>query len=360
MPTQHLSHRGRGTVENPPNRFERLSVESDAGAWEEIARTDPDFEPRRVPTQFLRDDSRSIISANDSPDIGFSHSLNPYRGCEHGCAYCYARPYHEYLGYSAGLDFESRILVKERAPELLEAELARRAWRPVPLACSGVTDCYQPVERRLRITRRCLAVLADFRQPVGIVTKNALVLRDLDLLAELASHGAAKVVVSLTTLDAELASNLEPRASRPAARLETLRRLAEAGVPAGVSVAPVVPGLNDHEIPALLEAAAAHGASFASCTVLRLPHAVKDVFSAWLDRFEPGRKELILGRIRKLRGGTLNESGFGTRMTGTGPLAAQIRTLFEVSRRRHGLAGRGTPLSSAAFRRRSPGQPELF
>ncbi|HRQ90250.1 MAG TPA: radical SAM protein, partial [Bacteroidia bacterium] len=173
----HLSHRGRGTVENPPNRFERLSIESDDGAWEEIAATDPDFEPRRVRTEFLRDDSQSILSSNTSPDIGFTHSLNPYRGCEHGCAYCYARPYHEYLGYSSGIDFESRILVKERAPELLEEELAKKSWHPTPLACSGVTDCYQPIERRLEITRRCLAVLVDFRQPVGIITKNALVTR---------------------------------------------------------------------------------------------------------------------------------------------------------------------------------------
>lgn len=356
----HLSVRGRGTTENPPNRFERLSVEADAGAWEEIARADPDFEPRPVATEFLRDDSRSIISSNASPDIGFSHSLNPYRGCEHGCAYCYARPYHEYLGYGAGLDFESRILVKERAPELLEAELARPGWRPTPLACSGVTDCYQPVERRLGITRRCLEVLADFRQPVGIVTKNALVLRDLDRLGELAAHGAAKVVLSLTTLDAALASALEPRASRPAARLEAVRRLAAVGIPVGVSVAPIIPGLNEHEIPALLAAAAEHGASFASGTVLRLPHAVKDLFSAWLERFEPGRKELILGRVRELRGGELNDARFGARMSGAGPLAEQIRRLFEVSKRRAGLDRPSPPLSTAAFRRRSPGQLELF
>jgi len=356
----HLSHRGRGTVENPPNRFERLAVESDDGAWEEIAKVDPDFEPRRVPTRFLRDDSKSILTANDSPDISFTHSLNPYRGCEHGCAYCYARPYHEYLGYSAGLDFESRILVKERAPELLEAELARRSWIPTTLACSGVTDCYQPVERELRITRRCLAVLAEFRNPVGLITKNALVLRDLDLLAELASHGAASVTLSLTTLDAKLASALEPRASRPAARLEAMKRLSEAGIPVGVSVAPVIPGLNDHEIPALLEAAAAHGATSASGTVLRLPHAVKDVFSAWLDRFEPGRKDLILGRLAEMRGGRLNDSRFGNRMTGTGPLAEQLQQLIRVSICRAGLDRERPKLSTAAFRRRMPGQMELF
>ncbi len=347
-------------MENPPNRFERLAVESDPGAWEEIAGSDPDFEPRRVRTEFLRDDSQSILSANASPDIGFAYSLNPYRGCEHGCAYCYARPYHEYLGYSSGIDFESRILVKERAAGLLEEALAKKSWRPTPLACSGVTDCYQPVERTLEITRRCLAVLVDFRQPVGIVTKNALVVRDLDLLAELASHGAAKVVLSLTTLDAKLASAMEPRASRPAARLAAMKALSEAGIPVGASIAPIIPGLNDHEIPALVAAAAAHGAGFASGTMLRLPYAVKDVFAAWLERFEPDRKELILGRIRQVRKGALNDTDYGSRMTGTGPLAEQIAQLLAVSKRRHGLDRPRVPLSTAAFRRRMPGQLELF
>lgn len=356
----HLSHRGRGTVENPPNRFERLSVESDDGAWEEIAATDPDFEPRRVRTEFLRDDSQSILSSNNSPDIGFTYSLNPYRGCEHGCAYCYARPYHEYLGYSSGIDFESRILVKDRAPELLEEELAKKSWRPTPLACSGVTDCYQPIERKLEITRRCLAVLVDFRQPVGIITKNALVTRDLDLLAELATHHAAKVFLSLTTLDAELASVLEPRASRPAARLAAMRTLSEAGIPVGTSIAPIIPGLNDHEIPALIAAAAEHGASSASGTLLRLPYAVKDVFATWLDHFEPGRKELILGRIREVRNGKLNDTKYGSRMTGSGPLAEQIAQLLDISKRRSGLDRARVPLSTAAFRRRIPRQMELF
>lgn len=356
----HLSHRGRGTVESPPNRFERLTIESDDGAWEEIAKVDPDFEPRRLRTEFLRDDSKSLITANHSPDIGFTHSLNPYRGCEHGCAYCYARPYHEYLGYNAGIDFETRLLVKERAPELLEAELAKKSWVPTSLACSGVTDCYQPIERKLEITRRCLAVLADFRQPVGLITKNALVTRDLDHLRDLAQHGAVNVVLSLTTLDAKLASVLEPRASRPDARLAAIRTLSDAGIPVGISLAPIIPGLNDHEIPALMEAAAAHGATFASGTVLRLPLAVKDVFSAWLDRFEPGKKALILGRLADLRGGKLNDPNFGSRMTGTGPLAEQIGRLLEVAQRRAGLDRPREPLSTKAFRRRIPGQMELF
>ncbi|NLT72405.1 MAG: PA0069 family radical SAM protein [Verrucomicrobiaceae bacterium] len=361
----HLSHRGRGTIENPPNRFEATSIVSDDGAWEEIARTDPDFAPRRTPTTYLRDESRTLISRNHSPDIGFSHSLNPYRGCEHGCAYCYARSYHEYLGYNAGLDFESRIMVKDKAPELLEAELAKKAWRPVALACSGVTDCYQPLERELQITRGCLAVLADFRNPVGLITKNALVTRDLDLLGELASHRAAQVVLSLTTLDPALSSILEPRASRPAARLEAMRLLSAAGIPVGVSLAPIIPGLNEHEIPALMQAAADHGASFASAALLRLPHAVKDIFAAWLDQFAPGKKDLILNRIRETRGGALNDSTFGRRMSGTGPLAEQIGQLVEISKRRAGFPDREknfthSRLSTAAFRRRLPGQMELF
>lgn len=361
----HLSHRGRGTIENPPNRFEATSIVQDDGAWEEIALTDPDFAPRRTPTTWLRDESRSLISRNSSPDIGFSHSLNPYRGCEHGCAYCYARPYHEYLGYNAGLDFETRIMVKDKAPELLQSELGKKTWRPVALACSGVTDCYQPLERELLITRGCLAVLADFRNPIGIITKNALVTRDRDLLAELASHRAAQVVLSLTTLDPVLSSILEPRASRPAARLEAMRILSGAGIPVGVSVAPIIPGLNDHEIPALMQAAADHGASFASATLLRLPHAVKDIFAAWLDQFAPGKKNLILNRIRETRGGALNDSTFGRRMSGSGPLAGQIGQLVEISKRRAGFSGREKNfnhgrLSTAAFRRRMPGQMELF
>lgn len=356
----HLSHRGRGTTQSPPNRFERLSIEDDEGAWEEIAQADPEFEPRVIRTEYRRDDSRSLITANHSPDIGFTHSLNPYRGCEHGCAYCYARPYHEYLGYNAGIDFESKLLVKERAAELLEEELSKKSWSPAVLACSGVTDCYQPVERKLAITRSCLEVLADFRNPVGIITKNALVTRDLDVLARLAEHDAVNVTLSVTTLDPRLSSVLEPRASRPAARLAAIRQLSEAGIPVGISLAPIIPGLNDHEIPAILAAAAEHGASHASGTILRLPHAVKDIFSSWLDRFEPGKKELILGRVTELRGGKLNDANFGSRMTGTGPMAEQIARLVEVSKRRTGLDRPRAKLSIAAFRRKIPGQMELF
>lgn len=358
--TKPISPKGRGTVSAPGNRFESLHVESDPGAWEEIAATDPDFELSRPETVVLKDESQSIVTRNHSPDIGFDFSLNPYRGCEHGCAYCYARPYHEYLGFNCGIDFETRILAKPNAPSLLEERLSKKSWKPASLACSGVTDCYQPIERELKITRSCLEVLADFRNPVGIVTKNALVSRDVDLLGELADHGAAAVVLSITTLDPILAGTLEPRASRPKARLEAIRKLSEAGIPTGVSVAPIISGLNDHEIPAILEAAAAHGAQFATGIVLRLPFAVKDIFSGWLERFSPGKKETILNRVREMRGGNLNDARFGHRMRGKGPLAEQIEQMLAISKRRHGLDRPRKPLSTTAFRRRTRGQMELF
>src|SRR5436305_3583809 len=237
--------RGRGASHNPANRFETLHYERDADAA-------PGDDPAPA-TQFFRDSTRSIITTNDSPDVGFSASINPYRGCEHGCVYCYARPYHEYLGFSAGLDFESRILVKPDAPELLRKELSAPKWKPQTLAMSGVTDCYQPAERRLQITRRCLEVLADFRNPVGVITKNELVTRDIDILQRLHEHQAAVVMVSITTLDPEVARRMEPRASHPRDRLKAVERLAAAGVPVGVNVAPVVPAITDHEMPRILE-----------------------------------------------------------------------------------------------------------
>lgn len=355
-----IDPKGRGTVSSPANRFERLSVEEDDAAWEEIAAVDSDFEKKRPRTETFRDDSQSIITSNRSPDIGFEKSLNPYRGCEHGCSYCYARPYHEYLGFNAGLDFETKLMIKETAPELLEREMARRSWKPTVLACSGVTDCYQPVERKLQITRKCIEVLRDFRNPVGIITKNALVRRDFDLLSDLASYEASAVMMSITSLDPELAGILEPRASRPQARLDAVREASEVGIPVGISVAPVIPGLNEHEIPAILEAAADHGAQFASFTVLRLPYGVKDIFSEWLDRHFPGKKETVLGRVRELRGGQLNSSQYGSRMTGEGPLARQISDLFNISADRVTLNRQRRSLSTASFRRRMPGQMELF
>ncbi len=263
---------------------------------------------------------------------------------------CYARPTHEYLGFSAGLDFETRILVKEDAPELLRAELSRKGWRPQVLAVSGVTDAYQPVERRLQITRRCLQVLAEFRNPVAIVTKNHLVTRDADVLAPLARHDAACVNVSVTTLDADLAGRLEPRAARPERRLAAIEELAKAGIPVRVLVAPVIPGLNDHEIPSILAAAARAGARGAGYVLLRLPHADKELFLDWLERHAPLRKDKAVARIRDLHGGGLNDPRFFSRMRGEGVLADQLARLFAVAARKAGLDGERPPLSARAFR----------
>jgi DNA repair photolyase len=340
--------RGRGAASNPANRFERIDL-----VWEEPG-------PGKVGTVLLRDVSRSVVARNDSPDVPFDVSLNPYRGCEHGCIYCYARPSHEYLGFSAGLDFESRILVKEEAPELLRRELTRPAWEPQTLALSGVTDPYQPFERKLEITRRCLQVLSELRHPVAVITKNRLVTRDVDLLAELAGHGAAVVSVSLTTLDVEVARKMEPRASAPRDRLRAVEELAAAGVPVNVMLAPVVPGLTDHEIPAILDAAAAAGARGAGCLPLRLPGAVAGLFTAWLEEHFPERRDKVLNRLRSMRGGRLHDSRFGVRMRGEGVFAEQIRTLFHTARRRAGLDRRATTLSTAAFRRPGVDQMALF
>jgi DNA repair photolyase len=345
--------RGRGTGDLPANRFDALAIQLDE---------DVDAERRDgaqgSTTRYFRDRSRSILARNDSPDVGFSASVNPYRGCEHGCSYCYARPGHEYLGLSAGLDFETKIFVKEDAPELLRRELASPRWTPQVVALSGVTDCYQPIERKLQITRRCLQVLARFRNPVAIVTKSRLVARDRDVLAELAEHGAARVLVSVTTLDAELARRLEPRAAQPSARLAAIEALACAGVPVGVLVAPVIPALTDHEIPAILKAAQGAGATSASFVLLRLPHGLKDLFEQWLVEHVPDRRERVLARIRDVRGGTLNDPRFGSRMRGEGLLADQIGKLFSISAHRTGLDRPVPPLSTAAFRR--PGTLPLF
>jgi DNA repair photolyase len=350
---EHLSpKRGRGTPANPPNRFEPLWYNRDPEG------SDP--EDPAIETQFFKDTSRSIISYNDSPDVGFDASINPYRGCEHGCIYCYARPTHEYLGFSAGLDFESRILVKEDAPVLLQRELSSRRWKPQVLAISGVTDPYQPIERRLQLTRRCLQVLVDFRNPVVIITKNHLVIRDADLLGELARHGAARVFLSVTTLDGRLQRVLEPRASHPSRRLAAIEALSQAGVPTGVLVAPVIPGLTDHELPAIIAAAAQAGAQSAGYVTLRLPHSVAPLFEQWLTQHFPERKEKVLQRIRAIRGGKLNDPRFSSRMRGEGLFAEQIESLFILACRKAGIAGRGPSLSSAAFRVPSNAQLSLF
>src|SRR5216110_1471045 len=327
--------RGRGASWSPANRFERLHVDLPDM---DVVDDDPDAQerPRRA-TQYFRDATKSIITRNTSPDGVFETSLNPYRGCEHGCIYCYARPTHEYLGFSAGLDFESKIMVKTNAPELLRAELESPRWQPQTLVMSGVTDPYQPVEKKLQITRGCLEVLAKFKNPVAIITKNRLVTRDLDLLCELAKYNAVAVNLSVTSLDPNLQRVLEPRTSSPQARLDAISQLRSVGIPTGVMVAPVIPGLTDHEIPKILEACAKAGAQFAGYTIVRLPWAVAPLFEHWLEEHFPDRKEKVLGRIRHLRGNDrLNNSQWHTRMTGQGIFAEQIASLFEVGCRRAG------------------------
>ncbi len=348
QPEQTISAH-RGAAENPPNRFENIHLERD-----------DDWNPEEDPlprTQFLKDTSQTIIAYNDSPDIGFEASVNPYRGCEHGCIYCYARPFHEYLGFSSGLDFETKIMVKENAPKLLREELSSPKWKPQVIAISGVTDCYQPIERKLKITRGCLEVLAEFRNPVGIVTKNFLVTRDIDVLSELARHNAVKIYISITTLDTDLRKVMEPRTSPPATRLEAVRRLAQAGIPVGILMAPIIPGLTDHEIPSILKAAAEAGAKSAGHVTLRLPHAVAPLFEQWLQTHFPDRKEKVLNRLRAMRGGKLYDSEFGKRMRGDGIFADQIDQMFDVARRRVGISNNGPELSVENFRR--PGGKQL-
>jgi DNA repair photolyase len=313
--------------------------------------------PPRPKTTTIIDPSRKAIVFNQSPDIPFDASLNPYRGCEHGCAYCYARPTHEYLGYSAGLDFETRILVKERAPELLRRELAAPGWKPQVVSISGVTDAYQPLERRLELTRRCIEVFAEVRNPIRIITKNALVTRDIDLLERLAEVHAVSVWLSVTTLDNELQRVLEPRASSAQERLRAIEQLSHAGIPTGVMVAPIIPGLTDAETPAILQAAAAAGAGHAGRIVLRLPHGLRELFDDWLASHRPLRRTKVLHRLEAIRGGRLNDPRFGSRMRGEGHFADQISDVFELWARKTGLNRPDPPLSTAAFRR--PGGSQL-
>jgi DNA repair photolyase len=355
-PQSQAALRGRGASWSPANRFEKLHVDViDPDVVD--SRCEEEETPRR-PTQYFRDGTRTIITRNTSPDVGFETSLNPYRGCEHGCIYCYARPTHEYLGFSAGLDFESKIMVKTSAPMLLRDEMESPRWRPQTLVLSGVTDPYQPVERNLQITRGCLDVLAHFRNPVTIITKNHLVTRDIDLLCELVAHNAAAVNVSVTSLDPTLQRVLEPRTTSPQGRLDAIGQLRAAKIPVGVMVAPIIPGLTDHEVPQILDACAKAGAQFAGYTIVRLPWAVAPLFEHWLDEHFPGRKEKVLQRIRNLRGHRLNNSKWHSRMTGEGIFAEQIASLFKIGCRRAGLGARPT-LSCESFRR-STNQLQLF
>jgi DNA repair photolyase len=345
--------KGRGAPSNPAGRFERLAF-----VHEPADDLDPEDRPAK-PTELYRDTTKSILAFNDSPDVPMDASINPYRGCEHGCIYCYARPYHEYLGLSAGTDFETKIFVKENAAQLLREALSAKSWMPQVIGISGVTDPYQPVERKLRITRGCIEVLAEFRNPVAVITKNHLVTRDIDLLAAMAKDQAAQVFLSITTLDDSLARVMEPRASRPGLRLDALRRLRDAGIPAGVMVAPIIPGLTDHEVPAILEAAAEAGAMTAGSTVVRLPHGVKDLFTEWLTVHAPQRKDKVINRLLAIRDGKLNSSDFGSRMVGQGPFAESIHQMFDLHRRRLGLTDRQI-LSTKAFRKPGGSQLDLF
>jgi len=344
-------HKGRGATLNMAGRFER-----------EARLPDPEIAAERPRTRVTADRSRHVIATNQSPDVGFDRSINTYRGCEHGCVYCYARPTHAYLGLSPGLDFETRLFAKHDAAERLEEAFRRRSYRPAPLQLGGVTDVYQPIERELGITRRVLEVLLAWRHPVQIVTKSARITRDLDLLSEFARHGLVSVNVSVTTLDGELARAMEPRASTPGRRLAAIAELAAAGVPAGVSVAPVIPGLTCHEIERVLAAAADAGASSASWVLLRLPHELRALFDDWLAAHRPDRRGRVLSLVRQSRDGRLNDATFGARMKGEGPVAELIAARFANARRRFGLAGRDrrplrTDLFAAPERR---AQPDLF
>jgi DNA repair photolyase len=338
----------RGSGIRPPGRFEKTTR---VLALDLVELEDEERDALRNPaTEFVPDHTRSVVTENDSPDVGFRFSLNPYRGCEHGCSYCYARPTHEYLGYDAGLGFETKIVVKHAAPKLFRDFLARDSWIPEPIALSGVTDPYQPCEREFRLTRGCLEVAAAAHQPISLITKSALVLRDLDLLGPMAALGLAHANISITTLDPILARAMEPRASSPAGPLRAVRGLADAGVPVRVLIAPVVPGLTDAEMPAILAAAKEAGARGAGYILLRLPLAVAPVFMEWLERTQSDKKDRVEGRIRDARAGRLNDSRFGRRMSGTGEMAEQINQLFHVFTRRHGLDGGLPPYDCSLFR----------
>jgi DNA repair photolyase len=351
--------RGRGAVSNASGRFERLQ----AGACDDGWARDEAEEPRFI-TEVRSEIARSIISRNQSPDISFDQSINPYRGCEHGCIYCYARPSHAYLGLSPGLDFETKLSAKDNAAALLEQELAAPGYVPKVIALGANTDPYQPVERERRITRRVLEVLAKARHPVGIVTKSALVVRDIDILADMARDGLVKVALSIATLDAKVARAMEPRAATPARRLAAVRALSDAGIPTAVMVAPIVPAITDSEIERILAAAADAGASEAGYVLLRLPLEIKDLFREWLEAEFPDRAARVLALMRDMRGGKDYDAQWFVRQRGTGPYASQIAQRFRLASRRLRLGAqeRRQPLRTDLFRRPIPpgGQMELW
>lgn len=337
--------RGRGTRSNRGGRFESQTADPFDDGWESLALLE------KFETEVREETARTIISRNDSPDISFDRSINPYRGCEHGCVYCYARPNHCYLGHSAGLDFETKLYAKTNAAEALEAELAHPKYAPATIALGAVTDPYQPIERERRITRSILSVLSRTSHPVGIVTKSALVTRDIDILSDMAARNLAKVAISITTLDRRLARSMEPRAATPSKRLEAVRQLADAGIPVGVMMAPIIPGLNDAEIEDLLTAAREAGAREAGYVMLRLPIELKELFREWLATDYPDRAKRVLGLLRDMHGGKDYTADFGLRQRGSGPYAAQIAARFKLSVKRLGLNAARQKLSTSDFQR---------
>jgi len=336
-------NRGRGAQSNRSGRFEKQTRESFDDGWSNVEQL-PAFETVEHPER-----ARTIITTNDSPDIGFDRSINAYRGCEHGCSYCFARPSHAYLGHSAGLEFERDIYVKFNAVEALRAELAAKNYKVKPIAMGTNTDPYQPAERKHRLTRGILEVMLETRHPVTIVTKSALIVRDLDILTELAKLNLVKVALSITSMDHKLSRKMEPRASTPARRLEAVRLLSEAGVPVSVMAAPMIPAINDMELERILDAAAAQGAKGAGLVLVRLPGEVRDIFREWLLRHFPDRVRHVLSLIRDTRSGRDNDPRYGTRMTGEGPYATLLRQRFEKARERYGLAERLPSLRTDLF-----------
>jgi DNA repair photolyase len=337
--------RGRGARSNVSGRFESLAREAFDDGW-----TPDEPDPKAFATEVQAEKARVIISHNDSPDVGFSASINPYRGCEHGCIYCYARPAHAYMGLSPGLDFEQKLFFKPQAAQLLEAELSKPKYAPETVHIGGNTDPYQPQERRLRVTREIIEVLSRFNHPFSVISKSALVLRDLDLIAPMAQRNLARVALSITSLDRRLARSMEPRAATPEKRLDAVRRLTDAGVPVIVMFAPVIPGLNDHEMDAVLERAAEAGAVGAGYVALRLPLEIKDLFREWLQTDHPDRAARVMSLVRQMRGGRDYDSQWGSRMTGQGPLADLMSQRFAAAKKRYGLHQRWTPLDLSQFK----------
>ncbi len=352
------NYKGRGAGSNPPNRFEQLHIESLSP--DIVIDADEDFSEPQPKTVFYKDDSKSVVAKNNSPDIYFDFSFNPYRGCEHGCIYCYARPTHEFLGFSSGIDFETKIMVKENSPKLLEDFFNKKSYKPNVIMFSGNTDCYQPIERKLKLTRKCLEVCLKFGNPVSIITKNSLIIRDIDIISELAAKNLVTTMLTITSLDKDLISKMEPRTSIPGKKLKAVEELAKHNIPVGVMIAPVIPGLNDEEIPEILREASMYGAKFAGYTILRLPYSVKDLFVEWLHREFPDRANKIINRIKDIRGGKLNENQFGKRFRGQGEFAGTIKRLFKISCSKYGLNLEKVELTTEHFKRPSVNQLNIF